>query len=114
MSSPVTSYQIPDLPSLFTQSFQLRTNRHCRVVSEAVHRWAAEQGFLDERECEALQGTKLGLLAALCFSTCDLPQLTRATEFFTLLFHWWDRGFGERSQAVWQGCVLLWRCVCAH
>ncbi|EKM51061.1 uncharacterized protein PHACADRAFT_63720, partial [Phanerochaete carnosa HHB-10118-sp] len=103
------SYQFPDLPSCFAQSFRLRTNRHCRAASEAARRWTAEQGFFGEREREALEGTKLGLLAALCFSTCDLPQLTRAAEFFTLLFHWWDHGLGERSQATWQG---LWTQLC--
>ena len=100
MSSP-PNYQIPDLPSVFAQNFQLRANRHCRAATETSRTWVEEQGFLDARELEAASGTRLGLLASLCLSTCDLPQLKLATDFYTLLFHWWDRGFGERSQAVW-------------
>ena len=91
------SYQIPDLPKLVGEPFQLRTNRHCRAVSEASQAWAEQQAFLDEDELQALPKTRLGLLASLCFTTCDVNQLRVATDFFTVLLHWWDRGVQDEK-----------------
>lgn len=97
--APGTSYQIPNIPTLCGDTFQLRTNRHCRAATQASRQWA--QAFLDADETDALEGARLGLLAALCFTTCDAPQLQLATDFLTLVFHWWDRGVdGAPGQAA--------------
>lgn len=97
------SYQIPNLPSLCGDEFELRTNRHCRAATEASKKWVQERGFLDEDETEGLKGARLGLLAALCFTTCDSAQLQLTTDFVTLMFHWWDRGVdGEKGQAAFK------------
>jgi hypothetical protein len=98
------SYQIPNLPKLVGPQFQLRTNRHCRAVTALSQKWVEEQGFLDEEELEALPTTRLGLLASLCFTTCDVNQLKVATDFLTLLMHWWDRGVqDEKGQDAFCG-----------
>ena len=91
------SYQIPNLPKLVGDKFRLRTNRHCRNVTEASQKWVEEQGFLDEDELKALPKARLGLLASLCFTTCDSNQLKVATDFFTVLMHWWDRGVQDEE-----------------
>lgn len=99
----MTSYQIPDLPTLCGDTFELRTNRHCRAAGEASAAWVRERGFLDARAAAALPGARLGLLAALCFSTADAPQLRLAADFLALLMHWWDSGVdGERGRAAFQ------------
>ena len=101
-----TSYQIPNLPTLCGDAFELRTNRHCRVATQASQQWAQAQGFLDAEETDALKGARLGLLAALCFTTCDAPQLQLAADFVTLMFHWWDRGVdGEPGQTAFKEFV---------
>lgn len=102
------SYQIPNLPKLVGDQFRLRTNRHCRAVTDASQAWVTAQGFLDEEELEALPGARLGLLAALCFTTCDTNQLKVATDFVTLLMHWWDRGVqDEKGQEAFSRSVCL-------
>ena len=102
------SYQIPSLPKLVGTHFQLRTNRHCRSVTELSAAWAKEQGFQDAEELEAFPGTRMGLLAALCFTRCDPTQLKVVTDFFTLLLHWWDRGVeNEGGQDAFRRSVRL-------
>lgn len=86
-----TSFQIPDLTKLCTShDLELRANAHCRAVSAA-----SLQTFIglvkDEDEAERIRDMQLGLLAALCFPTCDMPQLRTATDLLMLLFWWWDR-----------------------
>ncbi|KAJ8087106.1 hypothetical protein PM082_005934 [Marasmius tenuissimus] len=85
-----SSYQLPDLLSL-TRDFELRTNRHCRNVVEASNKWfldlndEADAQVLTEDERQHASGLKAGLLASLCFPTCDLPQLRLAADFIGLL-----------------------------
>ncbi|KAL1746793.1 isoprenoid synthase domain-containing protein [Schizophyllum fasciatum] len=79
------SYKLPDLLSL-CEPFELRTNRACRPVMEASEAWLAGlPGVLTDRERSELRRMKIGLLAALCFPTCDQPQLRFVTDFWTLL-----------------------------
>ncbi|KAF9266187.1 hypothetical protein L218DRAFT_100396 [Marasmius fiardii PR-910] len=85
-----SSYQLPDLLSL-TRDFDLRTNRQCRSVVEASEQWLLDlnresgQDILTESEMKIVPGLKMGLLASLCFPTCDLPQLRLASDFIGLL-----------------------------
>ncbi|KAG7097452.1 hypothetical protein E1B28_004797 [Marasmius oreades] len=85
-----SSYQLPDLLSL-TRDFDLRTNRHCRSVLEASQHWLLSLNhelkdvILTEDEMKYVPGLKMGLLASLCFPTCDLPQLRLASDFIGLL-----------------------------
>lgn len=83
------SFQIPDLLN-FCRSFDLRANCHCRAATIASEKWLSSDGlsnaFLASEECKTLQSTKIGLLASLCFPTCDAPQLRLITDFFSLLF----------------------------
>ncbi|TRM65174.1 hypothetical protein BD626DRAFT_487926 [Schizophyllum amplum] len=79
------SYKLPDLLSL-CDPFELRTNRACRAVTAASESWLVDlPDALTERERDDLRHMKMGLLAALCFPTCDQPQLRLVTDFWTLL-----------------------------
>jgi hypothetical protein len=84
------SYQLPDLLSL-SRAFELRTNRSCRPVTLASEAWLlALKGpelnhVLTRAESTTLSSKKAGLLAALCFPSCDLPQLRLLTDFLTIL-----------------------------
>ncbi|KAL1716522.1 isoprenoid synthase domain-containing protein [Schizophyllum commune] len=79
------SYKLPDLQSL-CEPFELRTNRACRPVMEASEAWLTGlPDALTKRERGDLRRMKIGLLAALCFPTCDQPQLRFVTDFWTLL-----------------------------
>ena len=95
MSSTI-SYKLPDL-AILTRTFELRTNQNCRAVSVASEKWLSEPvngtDILDASEREALGGgvetgllLRLGLLASLCYPTCDAQQLRLATDFLGLLF----------------------------
>ncbi|KAJ7595493.1 isoprenoid synthase domain-containing protein [Mycena floridula] len=78
----MSSYQIPDLLADGIGRIPLRTNRHCLAVSRASETWILEQQALDS---DRLSAAKIPLLAALCFPTCDLPQLRLVADFWTLL-----------------------------
>ncbi|KAJ7207813.1 isoprenoid synthase domain-containing protein [Mycena pura] len=78
------SVQLPDLLGL-TRTLALRTNRHCHQVISASEQWFAQQPLLDHDERAALRALKVGLWAAVCFPTCDPPQLRLATDFLTAL-----------------------------
>ncbi|PSR74574.1 hypothetical protein PHLCEN_2v9751 [Hermanssonia centrifuga] len=99
---PATSYQLPDLVALCGETFELRTNNHCRNATLASQKWAGEYGLLNEDEGRkaAYSGLQVGLLAALCFPTCDLPQLRLATDFLTLLFLWNDDTLSLESHEI--------------
>ena len=43
--------------------------------------------MISPAELSYLCFTKLGLLASLCFPTCDAPQLRLLTDFSTILFY---------------------------
>ena len=85
------SYQLPDLLSL-TRTFELRTNRFCRSATVASEAWllslkkADMHDALTEAEKTLLHTMKGGLLAAVCFPDCDLPQLRFLTDFLNMLF----------------------------
>lgn len=64
------SYQLPDLPSL-VRDFELHTNPHCHAISLSGPGKSTDDG----RDEARLRGMKAGLLASLCFPTCDAPQL---------------------------------------
>lgn len=81
------SFQLPDLLILIS-SLELRTNPHCRITSEASEDWITktrETLMLSEKDLLLLRSTKIGLLAALCFPTCDAPQLRLLIDFMSLL-----------------------------
>lgn len=90
-----TSFQIPDLVKLCCNhpQFELRANQHCHAVSNATLRWVEENTFLcsSQEEREGLSDMQITLLAALCFPTCDMPQLRAASDLLTVLFWWHDR-----------------------
>ncbi len=54
----------------------------------------------DEGRKAAYSGLQVGLLAALCFPTCNLPQLRLATDFLTLLFLWNDDTLSFESHEI--------------
>jgi hypothetical protein len=91
MLTTTTSYKLPNLVAL-TRPFELRTNQNCRAVSFASEQWLLEPtDALDASGREALHDAKTGLsqrsglLAALCYPTCDAPQLRLVTDFLGLL-----------------------------
>ena len=86
----VPSYQLPDLLNL-CRPFELRTNPSCRVVTLASEVWLiglkkSDSTFvLTESEQSSLQTTKIGLLAALCFPSCDGAPLRLISDFLNFL-----------------------------
>lgn len=106
------SYQIPDLLSL-SRSFELRTNRSCHYVTTASEASLlnlkkttdVNLNVLTITEMTALRPTKAGLLAALCFADCDLPQLKFLTDFITILILSAGRRHLTRSldESAWRG-----------
>ncbi|GBE86093.1 terpenoid synthase [Sparassis crispa] len=84
------SIQLPNLVALCAD-FELRSNSRCHAVSSTAERWALASTFLDEEERRTFPGLRPGLLAALCYPTCDAAQLLRLAQFFVLLIHWVDK-----------------------
>ena len=81
------SFQLPDLLAI-VGSLELRTNPHCRFVTDGYEKWiSGEPDILTANELTYLRSTKLGLLAALCFPTCDVPQLRILTDFIVTIFY---------------------------
>ncbi|KAJ7140085.1 isoprenoid synthase domain-containing protein [Mycena crocata] len=79
------SVQLPVLVGL-TRAYTLRTNRHCHATTSASEQWfMTQQNLLTEEERGTLRSMKIGLWAAVCFPTCDPPQLRLATDFLTAL-----------------------------
>lgn len=96
-----SSFQIPDFTKLLPASFELRVNQHCRVASDASLAWSQSEGLLlqpsgpvteqdDEQSVNSPPVLQTGLLAALCFPTCDFTQLRIAVDLLTLIVHWCD------------------------
>lgn len=79
-----TSFQLPDLLTL-TGSFELHVNPWCHPVTVASEKWMLE--ILEPEEFATLPLMKMGLLASLCFPSCDAPQLRLLTDFLTLLLY---------------------------
>jgi hypothetical protein len=81
------SYQLPDLLSLIRNAkFELRINNYCRNIAQSSEKWLKDTLNGQEASAwKALRATKVGLLVALCFPTCDAPQLRLITDFMSLL-----------------------------
>jgi hypothetical protein len=79
MSTPTQSYHLPDLLGIIS-TIPLRTNSHCKPASQSSEKRVFDLGVLSTREAELVPPTKVGLLVALCFPTCDRPQLTLLSE----------------------------------
>ena len=102
------SFQLPDLLGIITP-LELRTNRFCRFATDTSEKWFFEEtNCLSTEELSHLRSIKLGLLAALCFPTCDAPQLRLLTDFLTMLFYSNMRAFtssieysGASIQGIW-------------
>ena len=81
------SFQLPDLLGILS-CLELRTNRFCLFATDTSEKWFFEEiNCISPVELSYLRSTKLGLLAALCFPTCDSPQLRLLTDFLTMLFY---------------------------
>jgi len=81
------SFQLPDLLAI-VGSLELRTNPHCHFVTDGYENWiSGEPDMLTADELTYLRPAKLGLLAALCFPTCDVPQLRILTDFIVTMFY---------------------------
>jgi hypothetical protein len=82
------SFQLPDLLGIIS-CLELRTNRFCPFATDTSEKWFFEEtnNCISPAELSYLRSTKLGLLAALCFPTCDAPQLRLLTDFLTMLFY---------------------------
>ena len=87
---PSSNLQLPHLVS-FCASFELNTNRHCRAVTIASKKWAAQSPYLDHDDRQALAGLRPALLASLCYPTCDFTQLQFITEVVIVMVHWLDK-----------------------
>ena len=94
------SFQIPDLLGTISP-LELRTNRFCRFATDTSEKWFFDQtDCLSPAELSYLRSTKFGLLAALCFPTCDAPQLRLLTDFLTILFYSHIRAFSHSDASV--------------
>ena len=81
------SFQLPDLLGIIS-CLELRTNRFCPFATATSEKWFLEEiNIISPAELSYLRSTKLGLLASLCFPTCDAPQLRLLTDFLTILFY---------------------------
>ncbi|KAL1943532.1 hypothetical protein VTO73DRAFT_3977 [Trametes versicolor] len=86
------SIRIPNFPAFCNPYLELRSNPHCHAISLSAEKWALSTPlFLDAEEEARLPGARLGLLAALCFPTCDASQLFAITKFLIVITHWVDR-----------------------
>jgi hypothetical protein len=102
------SYQLPDLLNL-SRRFELRTNPSCHMVTLASEAWLVglEKTDLDfvltESEQSSLHSTKTGLLAALCFPSCDGTPLRLLTDFlnFHILADERMRLVSDKNQLGW-------------
>lgn len=92
-----TSLQLPDLLS-FCSIFELRTNRHCRGVSQASEKWLQESGIT--LSAMAWSAAKPGLLAAACHPSADATQLRFVTDFISLLLYDRERRVVSGARAV--------------
>ncbi|KAF9025158.1 hypothetical protein BDZ89DRAFT_90029 [Hymenopellis radicata] len=75
-----TAIQLPDLPS-YVRPFGLRTNSRCKWASDTSIEHLSSVALIDR---ELLGAVKGGLLASLCFPTCDGSQLRAAADFMTI------------------------------
>jgi hypothetical protein len=78
------SYHLPDLLGIIS-TIPLRTNSHCKPASQSSESRVLHSDALTAREAELIHPAKVGLLVALCFPTCDRPQLTLLSEAGTWL-----------------------------
>ncbi|KAF9236127.1 isoprenoid synthase domain-containing protein [Melanogaster broomeanus] len=102
------SVQLPDLLSICS-TFELRTNRHCRAVSQASERWLVASGVaLRSLEWRA---AKPGLLAAACYPNTDAPQLRLITDLLSLLLYSNEQSSADagtiRSRCEWLMLTML-------
>ncbi|ESK89940.1 hypothetical protein Moror_788 [Moniliophthora roreri MCA 2997] len=106
-----SSYQLPDLLSL-TRPFDLRTNKSCRTIGIESEQWLTDLSSeleyddttLKPAEVQLIPKLKIGLLASLCFPTCDAPQLRLASDFWALIIVSNERvkaGANERGGHGW-------------
>jgi len=103
MSNPTQSYHLPDLLGIIS-TIPLRTNPHCKPASQSSEKRVLDLGVLGTREAELVHPTKVGLLVALCFPTCDRPQLTLLSEAGMWLLVSGIRSTEESNQAgSWSG-----------
>ncbi|KAF8919197.1 isoprenoid synthase domain-containing protein [Mucidula mucida] len=75
-----TAIQLPDLAS-YVRPFGLRTNSRCKWASDTSIEHLSSVSLIDRGLLCAVKG---GLLASLCFPTCDGSQLRAATDFMTI------------------------------
>jgi hypothetical protein len=73
------SYHLPDLLGIIA-TIPLRTNSQCKPASQSSEKHILDSGVLSTGEAELIHPAKAGLLVALCFPTCDRPQLTLLSE----------------------------------
>lgn len=80
--------QLPDLLSACAP-FELRTNRHCKAISQASERWLHDSGVI--LPSMKWRSAKVGLLVAACYPTADAPQLGLIADVLGLLVYRLDR-----------------------
>ena len=98
---PSHSFQLPDLLGIISR-LELRTNQFCPFATDTSEKWFFEEtNFISPAELSYLRSTKLGLLAALCFPTCDAPQLRLLTDFLTILFYSNIRTLSLTGHSMW-------------
>ena len=80
-----TSYQLPNLISLCDEALkhELRVNTHCRDATLSSLQWARAQNIIEEDMESVMNKLQIGLLASLCYPTCDFVQLKTAVDFMT-------------------------------
>lgn len=78
---------LPDLLAACAP-FELRTNRHCKVISQASERWLHDSRVM--LPSMKWRSAKVGLLAAACYPTADAPQLGLIADVLGLLVYQLD------------------------
>ncbi|TFK51361.1 terpenoid synthase [Heliocybe sulcata] len=100
MPPMANSFQLPDLRSFCQPYFELRVNPRCRNATTLSERWIMDSGFVQRSQRPRLRAAKPGLLAAVCYPTCDLGQLRFITDFMTLLM--FETKSMQLSSQLWQ------------
>ena len=86
MTTPTrpASVHLPNFVDLLGDSFELHANVHCRAATTASLQWARTSGLVSSNQTDAgnteMAQAQYGLLASLCFPSCDYPQLVTAID----------------------------------
>ncbi|KDQ61287.1 hypothetical protein JAAARDRAFT_191378 [Jaapia argillacea MUCL 33604] len=98
-------FRIPDFISY--SGMKVKVNRHYKRAAADSERWIVDNANIGGSKLRHLRGSKGGLLAAMCYPSCDYTGLRLASDFMCYLFHLDDMtdGLSENGQSVHEEIV---------